>query len=515
MTYSPIVSGSNSGKLILVSDASNSSLAVSLAGTATAAATPGVLTSSLSSLNFATVQVGKTKVQPETLTNSGGTAITVSQAKLTGTGFSMDGLSLPAKLNPGQTVSFTVTYAPVSVGASSGIINLVSDASNPTVAISLSAAATAVPAPAILAQSASVLAFGSVPVGTTKTQPKSLTNTGGSPTTITRATTTGSGFAVKGLSLPLTLAAGQSANFTVTYSPTSAGISSGSLIVVSDASNSSLATSLSGTATAAPNPGVLGAGVASLNFGSVQVGNTKSQSETLKNTGGSPVTISQATLAGTGFSLVGLDLPLQLSAGESFTFSVVFAPSAAANASGSLSVVSDASNTMAAVALSGSGAASGQLSVTPASLSFGNVTIGNSKPLTTTLRALNSSVIISSGAVSDPEFTLSGASFPLTLAAGQSVALTLTFAPRLAASPPAVFPWPVMLPIPPSLNRWRELELPLRNTQSRLAGTGQPPDIWCIAVPRAGDRMRSSPRPRPPRLPIPTPRCKVERLTST
>ena len=43
----------------------------------------------------------------------------------------MSGLLLPAKLDPGQSASFTVTYSPTSAGDNSGAINLTSDASNP------------------------------------------------------------------------------------------------------------------------------------------------------------------------------------------------------------------------------------------------------------------------------------------------------------------------------------------------------------------------------------------------
>ena len=340
------------------------------------------------------------------------------------------GLSLPSTLAPGQSTSFTVSYSPATEGTNSGAINLVSNASNPTLGVSLAGAAIAATPPAVLAQSVSTLAFGNVQVGTSKAEPESLTNTGSSPITIAQATVSGSGYSVTGLTLPLKLAPGQSANFNVTYAPNSAGISSGSLVISSDASNPTLAASLSGAGTAAPSPGNLTASANTLTFGSIPVGNTRSQPETLRNTGGSIITVSQANLSGVGFSLEGLYLPLQLNAGESFTFSVVFAPGAAANASGALALVSDASNILPAVSLTGSGAAAGQLSVTPASLNFGSVTVGGSKSLITTLGAANASVTISSGELSDPEFTLSGASFPLTLSAGQSLALTLTFTPQ-------------------------------------------------------------------------------------
>jgi hypothetical protein len=121
---------------------------------------------------------------------------------------------------------------------------------------------------------------------------------------------------------------------------------------------------------------------------------------------------------------------LKIEAGESFTFLVVFAPGATANTSGTLSLVSDASNIVPAISLSGSGSAAGQLLVTPVSQGFGSVPVGSSKSLLTTLTASNANVTISSGELSDPEFTLGGTSFPLTLAAGQSITLPVTFTPQ-------------------------------------------------------------------------------------
>jgi hypothetical protein len=45
-------------------------------------------------------------IQSETLTNSGGSSVTVSQANVSGSGFSVTGLSLPLTLTPGQSFTF-------------------------------------------------------------------------------------------------------------------------------------------------------------------------------------------------------------------------------------------------------------------------------------------------------------------------------------------------------------------------------------------------------------------------
>jgi hypothetical protein len=79
-----------------------------------------------------------------------------------------------------------------------------------------------------------------------------------------------------------------------------------------------------------------------LAFGNAQVGSHASLSETVTNTGGSVVTISQANVSNTAYSISGLALPASVAAGQSIAFTVKFVPSAAGSVSGNLSLVSDA-----------------------------------------------------------------------------------------------------------------------------------------------------------------------------
>jgi hypothetical protein len=224
----------------------------------------------------------------------------------------------------------------------------------------------------------------------------------------------------------LTLTAGQSTSFTVLFSPTASGAASGSVSITSNGSNPNLSIPLSGTGV---TPGALGANPTSLVFGSVQVGSSTNLSETLTNIGGSSVTITQATLTGAVFSVSGLTLPLTLTANQSVTFTATFTPTSAGAASGSLSVVSNASNSPLNIALSGTGTAAGTLAVSPTSLSFGNVVVGSSSALNGTLTASGASVTVSSASLNNSEFVLSGISLPATLPAGQSATFTVTFKP--------------------------------------------------------------------------------------
>jgi hypothetical protein len=150
------------------------------------------------------------------------------------------------------------------------------------------------------------------------------------------------------------------------------------------------------------------------------------------------VTISQATILQAtnvnAFTLNGLSLPTTLAAGQSLTFSVAFTPLSAGSASGGISINSNASNPTLNIALAGTGAAQGQLAVTPASADFGSVTVGTSKAQSAVLVASGSSVTLSSANVTDSEFSLSGIAFPVTIAAGQNMPFTLTFVPRASGT---------------------------------------------------------------------------------
>jgi hypothetical protein len=62
-------------------------------------------------------------------------------------------------------------------------------------------------------------------------------------------------------------------------------------------------------------------------------------------------------------------------------------------------------------------------------LSFGNVTIGQTKSLGATLGASGANVTVSSATMTSSEFKLSGVTLPLTVSAGQNVTLNLLFTP--------------------------------------------------------------------------------------
>ena len=87
---------------------------------------------------------------------------------------------------------------------------------------------------------------------------------------------------------------------------------------------------------------LLGVNTTSVAFGDVTVNTASTQSITLTATGTAPVTISAATLAGTGFTLPAATFPMTLNPGQAVALSVQFDPAATGTASGQLTISSNA-----------------------------------------------------------------------------------------------------------------------------------------------------------------------------
>jgi Abnormal spindle-like microcephaly-assoc'd, ASPM-SPD-2-Hydin/Protein of unknown function (DUF1573) len=188
-------------------------------------------------------------------------------------------------------------------------------------------------------------------------------------------------------------------------------------------------TQSTGLKTISPSP-------TSLSFGTVSVGATATLSVTLNNGGTATVTVSQATISGSAFSITNGTSLYSIAAGQSMTLQVRFAPSSSGNATGSLTVTSDASNSPTTINLSGSGAAAtSQLTATPNSLNFGNVNVGGTSSLGLTLTNTgNSNVTISGVTTSGGVYAAGGVNANTALTPGQTATLNVTFTPAATGS---------------------------------------------------------------------------------
>lgn len=427
LAFSPTVAGSVTGNLAITSnDPVNPTLNVALSGTGTSTAT-GQLSASPSSVSFGSVATGSTGSQQIVVTNTGTAAVTISSVSALGTGFSVSGVTVPATVNPSQSVTLTATFAPTTAGSASGSVSVVSNAGDSTLTISLSGTGTQ---PG-LTVSPTTYNFGSVVEGQTKSESFTITNTGTASLTVAELSVSGSGYSVSGLVTPATISAGGTATFSVLFAPTTAGSLTGSVSIASNAPNSPNAVSLSGTGVAATV--TLSTNPTSLSFTSVNVGSSSSQNVTITNSGNTSLTISQVTVTAKDFSVSGLTTPVTLTAGQNAVMGVTFSPSASENVTGNITVAtSQGSN--AVIPVSGTGVQPA-LTITPASVSFGNVTVGS--PSTQTVQLTNSgtgTLTISQVSVTGSGFSLGTVSLPINLTSGQSTTFNVQFAPTTASA---------------------------------------------------------------------------------
>lgn len=399
------------------------------------ASTPG-LKINPTSVSFGNVKLNSTASQAITLTSSGTSALTISAAAVTGTGYGISGMALPLTLNPGQTANLTVSFNPSTAGTVTGAVNLTTNASTANIALSgtgqaagtLSAlscqsssmtgagndactvsltsaapsggltvtlssnnSAVAVPGSVVVPAGASSVAFTAAVSSVTTAQTATLTAQSGGVTAtfaiglgaaITPALSavscannsiTGSSSDVCSVSLTAAagtggLSVGLTSSNTAVVVPTSVLVPAGAKSAGFTATVSSVTTAQTATLTAQAG-GVtatfgisLGAAVPGLTlastsvaFGNVNLNTPSTQQVVLTSSGTAPVTISAASVTGTGFTISGLSLPLTLNPGGTAVLNITFDPTTANPASGAVTLTTNATPATASIALTGAG----------------------------------------------------------------------------------------------------------------------------------------------------------------
>jgi hypothetical protein len=200
-------------------------------------------------LNFGSVSLNTASTQSLTLKSTGTSSVTVNSASITGSSFTLVASTLPATLNPGQSLTLQVEFKPTVAGSATGQLTISSNStSGSTAGVALSGTGTL--ANAQLSVNPGSLNFGSVALSTATTQSLTLTSTGTSSVTVNSASIAGSGFTTVGGGFPVTLNQGQSLTLQVQFKPTVAGSVTGQLTINSNSSSgSTTGVAVSGTGT--------------------------------------------------------------------------------------------------------------------------------------------------------------------------------------------------------------------------------------------------------------------------
>ena len=303
------------------------------------------LSVSASSLSFGNVSLNTTVTKSVTLNSTGTAPVTINAAAVTGTGFAVSGATFPATLNAGQSLVLTVQFNPTAAGSVTGQLSITSNSSaNPTASVSLSGTGTSV-APtvsAVYCNNSSMTGAG--------TDACTVTLSGSAPTGGSSVSLSSNNSAVV---VPASVTVPAAAT-SVAFSATVTAVSTAQSVTITAATGgTSMGFSLQLNA-AVPT---LSINATSIAFGSVIVNSATTQTITLTSTGTAAVTVSAATVSGTGFSITSGTTPVTLNPGQSANITLQFVPTTVGSASGQLTITSNSSaNPTAVIALSGTGA---------------------------------------------------------------------------------------------------------------------------------------------------------------
>ncbi len=303
--------------------------------------------------------------------------------------------------------------------------------------------ASGTPSPAATLSTAA-LSFGSQVVQTSSgAMSANLTNTGSAPLVLSAITLGGTNAAefTRGgtCAATVSLAPAASCSVDVTFKPTAAGARSATITIGHNATPNTSVLSLTGTGAAAPVPAV-GLSATTLAFGSQTLGMpSAAKSVSISNTGTANLVLGTITTTGANAAEFAPSncSGSTLTPGASCAVSVTFTPAALNARSATLSIASNASGSPHGVALSGNGVAAPAPAVTlsPASLAFGNQSVGTTsaaKAITLTnsgSAVLGISSIVTTGSGFAPTHNCAA-----TLAAAASCTINVTFAPTSAVA---------------------------------------------------------------------------------
>jgi len=338
------------------------------------------LVSGVGSNNFDSVIVGTNASLTFTITNSG-------TANLTGLGITIDGPDAAsfsvttnpvAPVNPSSNTTFTVRFAPNSLGQKTAALHIASNATtnNP---FNLALVGTGV-APIIGVQqplgtnltNGVDTNFGSVALGTNASLTFTITNSGSADLTGLIITIDGSNSVLFTVTTnPVApVSPGSNTTFTVRFAPVSAGVKNAMLhIANNDTNNNPFNIALSGTGIGASLvPGIvvqqpagtnLVSNVSTNNFGSVSIVTNLNHTFIITNIGTTNLTGLVITIDGTDAAMftVTTNPVAPLAPGSKTTFTVRFAPVSTGVKTAALHIANnDPNNNPFTIALTGTGA---------------------------------------------------------------------------------------------------------------------------------------------------------------
>jgi hypothetical protein len=429
--FTPTTTGPRSGSLTILDNSTAGSHSAQLSGTGIDAAQ--AIRLSQNNVNFGSVVIGKTSPATNVYySNQGASRAQITNLGITGD-FSFAGSNcfISQFFNQGSYCYFSISFTPTAAGPRTGTLTITDTASGSPRTVSLNGTGVN-PFPVVQFQPGNVLNFANTNLGSSSIQQGlALNNTGTANLTFTAPPAVSGDYALTANNCTSPITPGSGCTFFITFTPTAAGLRTGTLTFTSNASTSPDHVTLSGTgisgatATLAPN---------NIAFGNQIVGTSSAASPvTLSNTGTTALSIT-SIVASADFSQTN-NCTSSLAAHTSCTINVVFSPTVVGNRQGFITLTDNAPGSPQQVSLAGVGLASPQTAVTaPTSLTFSNQPLTvTSNPQFVTLRNTGSNTLNITSVVASGDYAQTN-NCPAGLLGGQFCTISVTFTPTAAGT---------------------------------------------------------------------------------
>ena len=188
---------------------------------------------------FPATNLGSSTAVTVNVLNAGTATGSLNAASVKGTGFQISSSPAPVAIPAGQEVSVTLQFTPQTAASSQGSLTLSFPNSSTTFALlgtgtspSFSATYTLADGNVHPLSNGAAISFPSVDINGTTSATIVISNQGTGSGTVTAISVGGAGFQVTGLpALPATVAAGQSLQFRIVFTPTQGGSFTGTLAI--------------------------------------------------------------------------------------------------------------------------------------------------------------------------------------------------------------------------------------------------------------------------------------------
>jgi hypothetical protein len=171
----------------------------------------------------------------------------------------------------------------------------------------------------------------------------------------------------------------------------------------------------------------------SFNFKTVVIGQTQTQTLHVTNTGTAPLNITKLAISDNQFVVSGPSVPRVVLPNMELDYTLSFTPTAGGNVTGTLTIQSNASNSIASVSLAGvAEKVIATVEVSPSSLNFGNMNLQTTATKNVTVQNTGDiNITISGITVVGSGFGYSDLSPGFSLAPNQSVTFQVWFRPQV------------------------------------------------------------------------------------